>query len=128
MEQTNKRALGTEMEDLAASYLERHGAKVLERNFRSKQGEIDLIARHGEYLVFCEVKYRKSLEMGTPQAAVTLAKQKTICRVADYYRLIHGMGDGTSVRYDVIAIHGSEVTWIQNAFPHHYAGKARRTF
>ena len=128
MEQTNKRALGTEMEDLAASYLERHGAKVLERNFRSKQGEIDLIARHGEYLVFCEVKYRKSLEMGTPQAAVTLTKQKTICRVADYYRLIHGMGDGTSVRYDVIAIYGSEVTWIKNAFPHQYAGKAHRGF
>ena len=128
MEQTNKRALGTEMEDLAASYLERHGAKVLERNFRSKQGEIDLIARHGEYLVFCEVKYRKSLEMGTPQAAVTLTKQKTICRVADYYRLIHGMGDGTSVRYDVIAIYGSGVTWIKNAFPHQYAGKARRGF
>ena len=120
----NKRQIGTDKENIAADWLVKHGARILERNFRSRHGEIDLIARHGEYLVFCEVKYRSTDEMGAPQEAVGLTKQKRICKVADYYRVLHGLGDGTSVRYDVIAIRGEKVTWIQNAFPHHY-GSAR---
>ena len=116
----NKRQIGTDQENIAADWLVRHGARILERNFRSRHGEIDLIARHGEYLVFCEVKYRRTNEIGAPQEAVGITKQKRICKVADYYRPLHGLGDGTSVRYDVIAIRGNQVNWIQNAFPHHY--------
>lgn len=116
----NNRQLGTEKESLAADYLVRRGARILERNYRCRQGEIDLIFRHGEYLVFGEVKYRKSQTAGMALEAVGLAKQKRICRVADYYRAVHGLGDGTNVRYDVIAIQGERVSWIPNAFPHHY--------
>ena len=117
----NKRKLGAKKEELAARYLEKKGVRILERNFRSRQGEIDLIARHGEYLVFCEVKYRRNNEKGTPQDAVGLAKQKKICKVADYYRLIHGLGDSVSVRYDVVAIEDDQIEWLPNAFPHVYA-------
>ena len=106
---------------MAARYLEKRGVRILERNFRSRQGEIDLIARHGEYLVFCEVKYRRNNKMGTPQEAVGYVKQRKICKVADYYRMLHGLGDSVSVRYDVIAIKDDQIEWMPNAFPHVYA-------
>lgn len=116
----NKRKLGADKETLAIAYLETQGFQILTRNFRCRQGEIDVIARHGEYLVFVEVKYRRDTEKGSPQAAVGAQKQRKICRVADYYRLTRGMGAGVAVRYDVIAMQGNEITWIPNAFPHCY--------
>lgn len=105
---------------MAAKYMEDRGATILERNFRCRQGEIDLIARHGEFLVFVEVKFRSSPDMGLPEENVGVTKQKKICRVADYYRMLRGIGESTAIRYDVVAIEGGKVTWIQNAFPHHY--------
>lgn len=106
---------------MAAKYLEKRGLIILEKNFRSRQGEIDLICRDQEYFVFVEVKYRRNLAKGTPEAAVGVSKQKKICKVADYYRLLHHLGENTNVRYDVIAIEGEEIHWIQNAFPHWYS-------
>ncbi len=105
---------------MAAAFLEAKGAKILEKNYRCRQGEIDLIARDEGYLVFVEVKYRSSRDKGAPEAAVGSQKQRKICAVADYYRLTHGLGDGTAVRYDVLAMEGREISWIRNAFPHHY--------
>lgn len=119
----NKRQLGAEKEHLAAEYLAKQGVTVLERNFRCRQGEIDLIGKQGEYLIFIEVKYRRDAEKGLALEAVGVAKQRKICRVADYYRTMHGLGDSICVRYDVVAIQGEEVVWIPNAFPHHYAGR-----
>lgn len=116
----NNRRLGADKEALAASYLESRGVSILERNFRCRQGEIDLIARQGEYLVFAEVKYRGSKDKGNALEAVGPAKQARICRVADYYRAVHGIGDNTCVRYDVIGIQGEEIQWVPNAFPHKY--------
>lgn len=118
----NKRRLGADKEAVAASYLESRGVTILERNFRCRQGEIDLIARQGEYLVFAEVKYRGTKEKGNALEAVGPVKQAKICRVADYYRAVHGYGDDTSVRYDVIGIQGEEILWIPNAFLHRYRG------
>lgn len=117
----NKRKLGANKEELAAQYLEKQGVRILERNFRSHQGEIDLVAKHGECLVFVEVKYRRDAQRGTPQEAVGFPKQKKICRVADFYRLKHGIGSLTSIRYDVVAIEGDQIDWIPNAFPHVYS-------
>ena len=117
----NKRKVGADKESIAAAYLQENGCQIIKQNFRCRQGEIDLIARHKEYLVFAEVKYRKDSAMGSPEEAVGLRKQKTICRVADFYRACFGIGDHTPVRYDVIAICGEEITWIQNAFMHHYS-------
>lgn len=116
----NKRQLGADKEQLAAEYLTARGMDILERNFRNRQGEIDIIGRHGQYLVFVEVKFRSGTDMGMAVEAVGIRKQRQICKVADYYRMIHQLGDNTAVRYDVLAIQGEDIAWIQNAFPHIY--------
>ena len=120
----NKRTLGSEYEALALSLALREGAVLVERNFRSKQGEIDLILRDGKYLVFAEVKYRANDRFGTPEAAVSPAKQRTICRVSLFYLKTHGAGTDTPVRFDVFAATTDEtgaarVHWIKDAFPFH---------
>ncbi len=114
----NKRQIGTCGEETAAAYLAARGVRIVEKNFRSRQGEIDLVGYHGEYLVFVEVKYRGSARMGSALEAVDLRKQRRICRAADYYRYLHRLGDDCPVRYDVVAIQGEEILWIPNAFPH----------
>lgn len=117
----NTRKKGAEYEQAAAEYLQGCGVKILECNYRNRRGEIDLIGKDGEYTVFFEVKYRKNNRKGAPAEAVHFTKQKTICRVADYYRMTHGMGEFSAVRYDVVAIEGDEITWHKNAFEHIYA-------
>lgn len=116
----NTRKKGAEYEQVAANYLQRQGVVILEHNYRNRRGEIDIIGRDGEYIVFFEVKYRRDNSKGHPAEAVTHGKQRTICRVADYYRIIHRMGESSPVRYDVVAICGAEITWYQNAFEHIY--------
>ncbi len=116
----NKRKIGADKEGLAADYLKGQGVVILEHNFRNRNGEIDLIGRDQEYLVFFEVKYRYSADRGYPEEAVGFSKQKNICRVADYYRCIHHVPLQAAVRYDVIAIEGEQIRWVKNAFPHHY--------
>ena len=74
----NRRKIGQEQEELAAKYLEEKGYEILERNYRIRTGEIDLIARDARYLVFIEVKYRKNLQMGDPLEAVDVRKQQRI--------------------------------------------------
>lgn len=118
----NTRKKGKEYEEKAAEYLRSQGVWILECNYRVRIGEIDLVGRDGEYLIFFEVKYRRNNATGSPAEAVTYRKQKTICRVADYYRMFHQVGEFTPVRYDVVAICGEEITWYQNAFAHIYRG------
>ena len=112
----NKRTVGTEYEQKAVEYLKSRGYFIIERNFRCKSGEIDLIAKHENYLVFIEVKYRKNSTKGSPEEAVTLSKIRTISKVADYYRLRYGYGEDTPCRFDVIAILGNEIRLYENAF------------
>ena len=83
-------------------------------------GEIDIVAKDGEYLVFVEVKYRASEEAGNPLEAVTKAKQRTISKVAVYYRMTHGYGEFSPCRFDVVAVLGDKIRLVQNAFE--YAG------
>ena len=80
----NTRSTGSCYERKAADYLKQQGLFILRYNYRCRFGEIDLIARDGEYLVFVEVKYRKDNSSGYSLAAVNPAKQKTICKVARY--------------------------------------------
>lgn len=117
----NKRQVGTDKEQLAAAYLTARGMRILERNFRGRRGEIDIIGCHKGYLVFVEVKYRESRAKGSALEAVDARKQRQVCRVADEYRCRHRLGDNTMVRYDVVAIQGEEIQWIPNAFPHSYS-------
>lgn len=114
----NRRQTGSEYEQKAAQYLQAKGVQVLELNYRNRKGEIDLIAHDGDYLVFVEVKYRKDTCKGVPEEAVNYRKRQNICRVADYYRMTHGIGEFTPIRYDVIAFYADEVIWHQNAFEH----------
>ena len=114
----NRRSTGTQYENLAADFLERGGMQILERNFRSRNGEIDLIARDGGTIVFVEVKYRKNKSAGLPEDAVTPRKRRTICRVADYYRMRKGMPEDVPIRFDVIAVEGTALRHYRNAFPY----------
>lgn len=112
----NRRKLGKEMEDLAARKLKEAGYRILEANYRCPAGEIDLIARQGRYLVFVEVKYRRSGESGMPDEAVDFRKQRTISRAALYYLAEHGLGEDTPCRFDVAAVSGEEIRIYDNAF------------
>lgn len=116
----NTRKTGMEYELLAETYLKKQGVTIVEKNYRNRKGEIDLIGRDGEYLVFFEVKYRKNQKAGNPAEAVTYQKQKKICQVADFYRLTYGIGEFCAIRYDVVAICGQEIIWYRNAFSHIY--------
>lgn len=116
----NKRAVGTAYEKQAGEYLMQQGYEIVAYNFRCRYGEIDMIARDGEYLVFVEVKYRKNAESGSPLEAVNAKKQYIISRVASYYCLTHGYGESTPCRFDVVAILGDEISLVRNAFD--YAG------
>lgn len=111
----NNRKTGAEQERAAGDYLQGLGYEVLEYNYRCKAGEIDLIARDKEYLVFCEVKYRADRRKGSPLEAVDLRKQKIIFRCAMYYLTERKLGD-VPCRFDVIGIEGTELTHIKNAF------------
>lgn len=114
----NSRNVGADKEQLAADYLAQNGMHIVERNFRARQGEIDIIGYESGYLVFVEVKYRSTKARGNALEAVNLKKQARICRTADYYRFIHHIGDDAHIRYDVVGIQGIEITWIKNAFMH----------
>ena len=112
----NTRTIGKAQEELACRYLEEKGIRIQGRNFRCRQGEIDLVGYDGEYLVFFEVKYRKDTSRGSAAEAVGIRKQKKICRVSDYYRMSHKCPLDTAVRFDVIAIDDETIEWIRNAF------------
>lgn len=113
----NKREVGSRYEELVVHYLIEHGYRILERNYRTKQGEIDIIAKDGKYLVFLEVKYRKNEKLGYPSEAVSYAKQRRISRVALGYMNHHRYSIyDTPVRFDVAAILDGELEYIKNAF------------
>ena len=113
----NRRQVGTEYERQAAAFLEERGCEVIERNYRCRLGEVDLIVRDGNYLVFVEVKYRQSERTGHPLEAVNPAKQSRISRTAVWYLQSHGLGMDQPSRFDVVGICGGQVLWLKDAFP-----------
>lgn len=112
----NKRSLGGEYEKAAADWLVKKGYTILERNYRSKTGEIDIIAAQGRTLVFVEVKYRSLEGSGFPEEAVDRRKQRRISLTADYYCMMHAVPDNTDCRFDVIAFDGGQIRHYENAF------------
>lgn len=111
----NKRKIGILYEKQAGIYLEMLGYEILEYNYRCKAGEIDIVAKDGEYLVFCEVKYRRDERKGAPTEAVNLTKQKILSKCALYYITGKGLGD-VPCRFDVVGICGTQIELIKNAF------------
>ena len=114
-----RQLLGKGGEDLACRELERRGYAILERRFRSKYGEIDIVARHREVTVFVEVKARGGDQFGGGAAAVTPAKQRTITRVALDYVSRRRLFD-RPCRFDVVVVDTSSgtpaIVVIANAF------------
>jgi putative endonuclease len=111
-----RQAFGSRGEDLACSELEHRGYAILERRYRCRLGEVDIVARDGDVTVFVEVKARENGEFGGGAAAVTPAKQRTIARVAMDYLARHRLVD-RPCRFDVVVVDGaSGVTVIPNAF------------
>lgn len=112
----NNRAVGSEYEKLAREYIENKGYNIIESNYRCKQGEVDIIAKDKNYLVFIEVKYRSNVKKGSPIDAVDIRKQMRISKVARYYMYEKKLPDSTPVRFDVIGILKTDITYIENAF------------
>lgn len=111
----SSREVGARYERRAGEYLESLGYKIIEYNYRCRKGEIDLIAKDGEYLVFCEVKFRKDSRKGHPSEAVDYRKQRIISKCAMYYLMEHGLSD-IPCRFDVVGMEGGEVLLIKDAF------------
>lgn len=114
-------ALGKAGEDLAEKYLCSKNYQILKRNFRSKLGEIDIIARDGKTLVFCEVKTRLSTRYGQPFEAVTPRKQATIRAVAEIYLALQkNTSRFNTIRFDVVSIlstnGGIKIRHLEDAF------------
>ena len=116
MQKKNRRRLGGEKERFVCGWLEQRGYRILERNFRCRTGEIDIVAWEGGYLVFIEVKYRASGAHGFPQEAVDWRKQRAVSRTALYFLSCRHYAQTTPVRFDVAAVSDEAVTLIKNAF------------
>lgn len=107
MRDPNRRRLGDRAEEAACRYLEARGYRVLQRNFRTRRGEIDIVAREGKLLVFIEVKYRARANQGRPEEAVGYRKQQQIIRVAREYL----WGAEVDCRFDVVAMQPGDNCW-----------------
>jgi putative endonuclease len=119
MKDLKKIITGKEGEKIAAIFLKKNGYRIIEMNLRCVLGEIDIIAREKGELVFIEVKTRKSGELGYPEQAVGIKKQKKMSQLALWYLQKKNLTDARA-RFDVVAItmsfSGNEIKLIKNAF------------
>lgn len=98
-----RRKLGAWGEEQAAKHLQAQGYEILERNWRCRRGEIDLIAQAGEVLVFVEVKTRRGRDFGTPEEAITPSKSKRLLELGQRYLLQHDLEE-QEWRIDLVAV------------------------
>jgi len=107
---------GGPAEELAAAFLEREGLSILQRNYRCRFGEIDLVARSGATLVFVEVRARKSDDFGGAAGSITAAKRRRLVATARHY--LAAQRSERACRFDVVLVHGSErrIEWLSDAF------------
>ena len=110
-----RRSLGAAGEARAADWYARRGYAVLDRNWRCREGELDLVVRRGRMLVFVEVKTRRTDRFGVPAEAVTHDKQRRLRRLAHLYLDATGRRAG-ALRFDVVSILGGQLEVIQAAF------------
>lgn len=121
MPKENTHEIGQHYEDVAAEYLAGQGYRIVERNYRRRGGELDIVAKWDGMLVVCEVKYRKTLGQGSPLEAVDAQKQVQISKMTAHYMVSHGYREEIPVRFDVIGIDGSgNIQHIENAFEYCY--------
>lgn len=111
-----RQRIGNAAEELAARHLLAHGLRIVERNFRVRGGEIDLIAREGRTLVFVEVRLRTRADFGGAAASITGRKQQRIILAARHYLQTHGE---QACRFDAVlldALDAKAIEWIKGAF------------
>ena len=112
---TARRVLGASGEDAAAAWYEAHGYQVVARNWRCRQGELDLVVRRGRTVVFCEVKTRTSAAFGAPVEAVTRTKQMRLRGLAARW-LEESTTRAGEIRFDVVAVLAGELEVLEGAF------------
>jgi len=107
---------GEPAEDLAAAFLERRGLTILQRNYRCRFGEIDIVARSGAQLVFVEVRARRSEAFGGAAGSITAAKRRRLVATARHYLATHRVD--RACRFDVMLVRGTgqQVEWLTDAF------------
>lgn len=103
-------------EDRAARYLESRGLRVVERNFRVRGGEIDLICQEGAYTVFVEVRLRSSSAYGGAAASITASKKAKLILAAHHWLARQGNVHDIACRFDCVLIDGDHMEWIKDAF------------
>jgi putative endonuclease len=109
------RTLGSAGEKLAEQFLRKQGYKILERNYRKKFGEIDIIARHRRAVVFVEVKTRSSVDFGLPEESVKPDKLRRIEKAAEFYLISHRIK--APVRYEVLSVLADGPSWKFSIIP-----------
>lgn len=114
------RAKGLQAEQLACDYLQHQGLDLIEKNFRVKCGEIDLIMRDSRTLIFVEVRYRKNNFFGGALESITWHKQQRLIRAAHIYSMKSILAKKLLSRFDVVTLTGNlrnpEIIWIADAF------------
>jgi putative endonuclease len=106
-------AKGAAAEEAAAEYLTKRGLRVIERNFRVRGGEIDLICRDGATVVFVEVRLRRRSDFGGAAASITAAKQAKVVMAARHWLARHGE---FPCRFDCVLLDGANIEWLRDAF------------
>ena len=120
-----RRAQGDAAEDRACRHLEVSGLTIVERNFRTRGGEIDIVARKGDLLVFVEVRSREVPDFGAPEASVTPAKRRRIVGAARRYLSKVPPSSWSEARFDVIAIEGSGDAAVLRHYPAAFDAKGK---
>lgn len=117
MNRTLKQIIGDDAEQQARTFLESRGLSYIESNFSIKQGEIDLIMRDQDYLVFIEVRWRERPHYGDSLESITPTKQRRIIKTAEYYLQQKKSLNEEDCRFDVIGFdQQGKIIWIKNAF------------
>ena len=111
----SRRALGDAGEDLVARWYADAGYRVLDRNWRCRDGELDLVLRNGRQVVFCEVKHRRGVGFGTPAESITREKKQRIRHLAARW-LQDAKPRPAEIRFDVAAILNGEIEVLEGAF------------
>ncbi len=104
LRRSENKNLGRKGERLAEEFLVRHGYRVIDRNYRTRRGEIDIVCERGGCVVFVEVKTRRNLAFGQPQEAVDARKRRKMLQIATSYLAQKSLGGKRDCRFDVITI------------------------
>ncbi|PTR34876.1 putative endonuclease [Luteibacter sp. OK325] len=113
---TERRATGDHFEGAALSFLQARGLRLVRANFLCRHGEIDLVMRDGDTVVFVEVRYRRSAAFGGALGSVTAAKRRKLISAAHLWLAWHPHDARRPCRFDVLAFEGDAVEWVRGAF------------